>query len=176
MLSHKVNDETSLCLSMASFAEELFALTDKNRTFLRQWLPWLDSVQTPSDSQQFILNQLKLLSEGKALHLCIFHQGRLAGCLAFNQIDNINGIGKIGYWLGQEFNGQGIMTTSVRQLIQLGQQYYSLQKIEIRCATGNHRSMAIPQRLGFTQEGTLHRAEKVNDQYYDHHIYSLLLD
>ncbi len=107
--------------------------------------------------------------------MTIFSEGVIVGVAGFNSLDQTNGIGYIGYWLGEGFNGKGIMTTVVRDLIDVGKNYYSLQKIEIRCATGNSRSRAIPERLGFTHEGTLRRAERVYDHWLDHEVYALLI-
>ena len=36
-------------------ADELFRVTDNNRDYLRQWLPWLDSIKRVEDSRTFIL-------------------------------------------------------------------------------------------------------------------------
>ena len=41
-------------------AKELFNLTDASRTYLREWLPWIDFTKTVADSEKFIdmtLNQ-----------------------------------------------------------------------------------------------------------------------
>jgi ribosomal-protein-serine acetyltransferase len=42
-----------------------------------------------------------------------------------------------------------------------------LHRVAIRCGTGNMRSCAIPQRLGFTREGLLREGEWVNDRWVD---------
>ncbi|MGL5795381.1 MAG: GNAT family N-acetyltransferase, partial [Waterburya sp.] len=96
-----------------------------------QWLPWLDNVQNPSDTKEFIESQLLRFQQGKALHMTIFYQDKVAGVVVFNQIDRINGIGHIGYWLGYEYNGKGIMTKSVKELIEIGHTYYSLNRFDI---------------------------------------------
>ncbi len=36
-------------------AHTLFALTDANRAYLREWLPWLDGTKSPEDTRAFIL-------------------------------------------------------------------------------------------------------------------------
>lgn len=94
--------------------------------------------------------------------------------VGFNTIDKVNGIGRIGYWLGEEYTGKGVMTKAVRELIHLGFKHWPLQKIEIHCAVNNMKSRAIPERLGFTNEGTLRRTVKVNDHFQDHVIYGIL--
>ena len=175
MFYRKLTDQIQISLSVPQFAEELFSLTDRNRSFLRVWLPWLDGTKASSDTRQFLEQQLHRFAKGEALHVTIFYEGAIAGVAGFNSIDRTNRIGYIGYWLGEEFNGKGIMTTVVRDLIAIGRDFYSLQKIDIRCATANARSRAIPERLGFSHEGTLRRAERVYEQWYDHEVYALLL-
>ena len=174
MFFREINPDLKLSLSIPQYGEELFQLTQKNRDFLKQWLPWLDDVKQASDTREFIELQLQRFQQGKALHITIFYQEKIAGVLGYNQIDSVNSIGYIGYWLGQEYNGKGIMTKSVRELINLGQSYYSLNRIDIRCAIDNYRSRAIPERLGFSNEGVIRHAAKVYNQYQDHVIYGLL--
>jgi ribosomal-protein-serine acetyltransferase len=174
MFFRNLNNEIKLSLSIPQYAEELFKLTDRNRDFLKQWLPWLDTITKPSDTKKFIEAQLLRFQQGESLHVTIFYQDKIAGVLGYNRIDQVNGIGHAGYWLAQEYNGKGIMTESVKDLIHLGYGYYSLNRIEIRCAVENHKSRAIPERLGFQQEGIIRRAEKVYGNHLDHAVYGLL--
>lgn len=174
MFFREIDPELKLSLSIPQYAEELFELTHKNRDFLKQWLPWLNNVQAISDTKEFIKSQLLRFQKAEALHITIFYQDRIAGVVGYNQIDRINNIGHIGYWLGQEYNGKGIMTKSVRELIEIGHSYYSLHRFDIRCAVKNSRSRAIPERLGFKNEGIIRQAEKVYDNYFDHVVYGLL--
>ena len=174
MFFREIDRDLKLSLSIPQYAEELFELTDKNRDFLKQWLPWLDAVREISDTKNFLELQLFRFQKGEALHITIFYQDKIAGVLGYNQIDRDNNIGHIGYWLGEEYNGKGIMTESVKELIEIGHVYYSLRRFDIRCAVNNNRSRAIPERLGFKNEGVIRQAEKVYDNYFDHVIYGLL--
>lgn len=176
MFSRILSDSLRISLSIPQYADELFALTDRNRLFLRRWLPWLDDTRSPEDTRKFLALQLQRFARGESLHVTIFSNGSIAGVAGFNSLDLTNGIGYVGYWLGEEFTGKGIMTSVVRDLIEVGSGFYSLQKIDIRCATGNSRSRAIPERLGFRHEGTLRRAECVNGEWFDHEVYALLID
>jgi ribosomal-protein-serine acetyltransferase len=51
---------------------------------------------------------------------------------------------------------------------------WKLHRVQIRAATGNTKSRAIPERLGFEQEGILLEAERVGDRYQDLVLYARL--
>ncbi|VFQ46799.1 GNAT family N-acetyltransferase [Desulfoluna butyratoxydans] len=174
MFYRQLDRHIQLRLSVPHFADELFQLTEKNRDYLKRWLPWLDSIKKPEDTRHFIDLQRHRFSKGLALHETIFYRGRIAGVLGYNLLDHANGIGHIGYWMGEEYTGKGIMTRAVKDLVMMGYHYWDLQKVEIRCGVENIRSRAIPERLGFTEEGTLRRVEKFYDQYRDLVVYGLL--
>ena len=174
MFFREINREIRVSLTITQYADELFALTEKNREFLGRWLPWLDTVSKPDDTRSFIRTQLDRFARSEALHETIFFENRIAGVLGYNLIDNDNGVGQVGYWLAEEFTGRGIMTLAVQDLITLGFEYFGLQKVEIRCAVENRKSRAIPERLGFRQEGVIRRGEKVSDRYLDLVPYGLL--
>jgi ribosomal-protein-serine acetyltransferase len=48
-----------------------------------------------------------------------------------------------------------------------------LGRVEIRAATGNARSRAIPIRLGLRDEGVVRRAEWLYDHFVDHVVYAI---
>ncbi|MBK1877078.1 GNAT family N-acetyltransferase [Pelagicoccus mobilis] len=175
MFTRRINEKTEVALGVPQFAEELYELTDTNRTFLKKWLPWLDSIKEPNDTKKFIAGELQRFAEGKGLFGVIFYEGRIAGVVGFNLIESDNQSGHIGYWLGEAYNGKGLMTDSVKDLIELGKEHYSLRRFEIRCAVENSKSRAIPERLGFVNEGTLRSVEKVYDKWYDHVVYGLVV-
>ena len=174
MFFRHVDENIKLSLSIPCYAEKLFALIHRNREFLGRWLPWVDDAASAFDTRVFIEDQLLRFQRGEALHVTIFHKGDIAGVLGYNRIDRAGGTGHIGYWLGEEYNGKGIMTASVRDLIGLGFRYYSLKRLEIRCAVGNVKSRAIAERLGFRQEEPLSGAEMAGSGDPDQVAYGLL--
>ncbi|QDV41633.1 Ribosomal-protein-serine acetyltransferase [Stieleria neptunia] len=174
MFSRQVTDQITLRLALPFYAEPLFRLTDENRGYLRRWLPWLDAVTEVDQTRRFLVAQLDRFAKGDALCVLIFWEHELIGVAGFHTIDATNQIGTIGYWLAEAFTGRGIMTHVVQSLIDVGQQYYWLQRFEIRCAVDNHASRAIPERLGFKLEGVLQRAEKIYGRWHDMAVYALL--
>ena len=98
----------------------------------------------------------------------------MCGGVGFYCVDQPEKKATVGYWLGSEFTGHGIMVDAVRHLCQYGFQHLQLKKIEIRCAAQNLDSRKVPERLGFYYEGVQHKAEWLSDRYVDHAVYSIL--
>jgi ribosomal-protein-serine acetyltransferase len=156
-------------------AKVLFALVEANRERLRRWLPWPDANQTPADSRAYILWMRAQARAGLGLSFGLWWRDQLVGVAGFNWIDGANRSAAIGYWLAQEAEGHGLMTTAVSALLRHGFRTLRLNRIEIRVGVRNRRSRAIPKRLGFRHEGTLRQAEQLADRLVDHAVYGLLL-
>jgi ribosomal-protein-serine acetyltransferase len=155
-------------------AEELFAVTDRNRAHLLRWLPWVDATRTPNDSSLFVRHAIEEQASLRAVHCAITLRKEIIGVIAFNAIDHLHRSSTIGYWLAQTHTGNGYMTGAVRALIQLGFEYLNLNRIEIRVAPENQASRAICIRLQFRHEGILREAEWLGDKFVDLEVYSLL--
>ena len=157
-------------------AAELYDLIDRNRNHLRVWMPWLDWNTTPADSQTFIKASLERFAVGNGLDAGIWFEGVLAGVIGLHYINYNSRKTEIGYWLGADFSGHGIMTKTCSALLEHCFEDLKLHRVEIRCAEQNFKSCAIPERLGFGLEGTMRDAEWLYDHFVSHKIYGLLED
>jgi ribosomal-protein-serine acetyltransferase len=155
-------------------AEELFALTDSSRRYLREWLPWLDATQSVGDTRTFIESALRQLAANAGFQMGIWNAERLVGVIGYHHHDWMNRSTNIGYWLGEQYQGRGIMTKSCSALVEYAFESWSMHRVEIRCAVGNLKSRGIPERLGFQQEGLLRDAEWLYNHYVDHIVYGML--
>ena len=169
-----VDQELQLVMLKPEHARVLFSLTDANRAYLRQWLPWLDSVRTQIDTEGFIAKSILVYQENRALTAGIWWRDELVGVIGHNRIDWDNHIAHPGYWLAETKQGRGIMTRCVRALVQHAFESLKLNRIEICAALGNHRSEAVPARLGFTREGVRRQGEWLYDRFVDLNVFSLL--
>jgi len=172
-VSIKISDTLELRTRQTEDAAELFALTEANRAFLRQWLPWLDYCMSPDDTRGNIERTLCQAEVGAGLAVCIWFENRIAGVTGFNEISKANRSGQIGYWLGEEHTGRGIMTASVRALVDYGFSTIGLNRATIAAATGNRRSRAVAERLGFELEGVAREAGWLYDHFEDHALYAM---
>lgn len=155
-------------------AKALFALVEANRLRLGRWLPWPATNLCVQDSRAYILRVRAQARAGLAQSFGLWWQEQLVGIAGFVWIDAANRRAAIGYWLAQEAEGHGLMTAAVKALLRHGFRTLQLNRIEIRAGVRNHRSRAIPRRLGFRHEGTLRQVERLGDRFVDHSVYSLL--
>jgi ribosomal-protein-serine acetyltransferase len=175
MFEHRVDSELSLVFPQPHLAEELFALIETNRTFLRRWLQWLDQTTTIEDTKAFLTSAAEQAAHEDGLQCAIMSNNRLVGMVGFPCIMKFTMTGHIGYWLDEAANGQGIMTKCVREIIAIGFSQLHLKKVEIHCHVDNVRSRAIPERLSLKQEGILRQAGNLYGTLVDHVVYGMIM-
>lgn len=168
-----VDDAISLNLLQEKDATTLFQLVQKNRHYLRRWLPWVDNIQQRMDQETFIRTENQRWEENKALTLGVWYRKKLVGVVCFHAFDWQHRTTGIGYWLDEAHQGKGIVTKACKALIDIGFQQLGLSTLAISCATENYKSQAIPIRLGFVWQQTITNKEWLYDHYVDHHIYLL---
>ncbi len=168
-----VSPEIVLRTRTVDDAEEIFALVDSNRQYLRRWLPWLDMNTGPEHTREHIQRCNKQQQEGTGLVLAITEQEKIIGMLGYNEIDRSNRGGFIGYWLSESHTGRGIMTQSCRSLINYGFSELNLNRQGIGAAVENRASRSIPERLGLALEGIERDAEWLYDHFVDHAFYAI---
>ena len=174
MFHRRLDKDIELRLLELRHAPEVFARIHGCRAYLRVWLPWVDQTQDVADVEAFIREAIGQFANGEAVHVGIWYGGVFAGVVGYHLIDLRNRIGEIGYWLGEAFQGRGIMTKACRAMVAYGFSERGFNRIEMHCAPGNRKSRAIPERLGFRIEGTLRQAEKFSDRFVDNVVYGLL--
>jgi ribosomal-protein-serine acetyltransferase len=169
-----VDKEVELALLDFFHAEELFKLIIENDKYLRVWLPWLDNNQTLESMKTFIASTKKKFSENNGFEVVINYNNQIAGILGVHPIDWANKKTSIGYWVSESFQGNGLVTKSCKSVLDCLFNKYNLNRIEIECGIENKKSRAIPERLGFVQEGIKRENEWLYDHYVDSIVYSML--
>jgi ribosomal-protein-serine acetyltransferase len=158
----------------AGEAKLLFTIADRNRARLRRWLPWVDLTKSPEDTRLFILRCLDQYHSNLGPQAGVWVDGVLSGTVGCHPIDWPNRNCSIGYWLDSAHEGKGVITRCCSALLDYLFDELGLHRVEIRCGTGNTRSCAIPERLGFRREGVANGAEWVNDRWVDLVIWGIL--
>jgi len=170
----QIEEDIELRLLEERHTEELFVLVNGNRHYLREWLPWLDNNRSIEDTEEFLRDSLEQFRVNNGFQCGIWYRGELAGVIGYHRIDWVNRATSIGYWLGAGFQGMGLMTKACRALINYAFDEMRLNRVEIRCAVENRKSRAIPERLGFKEEGVIRQAEWLYDRFVDHVVYGMI--
>ncbi|MCP3764354.1 GNAT family N-acetyltransferase [Domibacillus sp. A3M-37] len=174
MYKAAIDEDNYLAILEPRHAKELYQLIDSSRENISKWLTFPKKTNKVEDSLAFIEKSLKRLSDNNGYWAGIWHKGRIAGSIGFLYIDWNARKTEIGYWLGDEYLGKGLTTKAAKLFINHSFEELDLRKVEINVASENLKSKAIPERLGFTAEGTIRNYEFLNGQYHDRIIYGLL--
>ncbi|MEO8146582.1 MAG: GNAT family protein [Bacteroidia bacterium] len=172
----KVDDTISLEIVDHAHAGTIYNLVDANRQQLREWLPWVDNMHTVEFIKNFITDSKKRYDEKSDFAYVILLNDTIVGRIGVYKIDHQNKIGSIGYWLGYDIQGKGIITKTCKELTSYCFNNLDLNRIEIKCGTENYKSQAIPERLNFEKEGTIRQGELVYNKFIDLFSYAMLRD
>ncbi len=153
---------------------DLFKLIEDNRSHLEEFLPWISGATVEQDIILYIEYCLGKIAADKGLQLMIFEEENMIGSIGFYEINKQDRKANINYWLINDYVGKGIITQSCKAIINYGFEELKLNRLEIRCATENTKSQAVPERLGFIKEGKLRSCEWLNNRFVDHFVYSML--
>ena len=174
MFRGQVRDDVYLQLLEERLAAEVFSLVDREREYLREWLPWVDATQTLDDTLSFIRSSLEQFASNHGFAAGIWSEGRFCGVIGTHKLDLLNQKGEIGYWLGRSFQGQGIVTAACRAVVTHLLYGMELNRVTIHCAAGNEKSCAVARRLGFTEEGLAREAQLLHGRFYDLRCFVML--
>lgn len=170
----QVDDTISLEFLEEMHAESLLNVVNANRTYLREWLPWVDHMQTVANFTHYIIDTKKSAAAETDFGYAIIIDKNIVGRIGMHHINRQNKIGEIGYWLADGLQGRGIITKSCKALINHGFTELGLNRIEIKCGVGNDKSRAIAEKLQFKPEGILRQAELLNGKFIDLYLYAMI--
>lgn len=167
----KATVSQDICLETLSqqHAQDIFTTLDTHRDELREWLPFVDFTHSVQDSIDFVA-----YSEQAEKTFAIRFKGLFAGLVGLKDIDNSNQSAEMGYWLSPLYQNKGIVTAACRYLIGYAFAKLNLNRIQIRVAVGNTKSIRVTEKLGARFEGIQREAEKLASGFTDIHVYSIL--
>ena len=131
---------------------------------------------TEKDARDFVA--LCLQNEGRG-QLCraIDVGGQAVGTISLTVGGDVyRRSGELGYWLGEEFWGRGIMTAAVQRICREGFERFDLVRIYAEPFASNTASRRVLEKAGFTLEGVMRRGVYKDGQVLDYCMYALLRD
>lgn len=157
-----------------NMAEVVFEAINRDREYLKEWLPFIEETQQVIQTEEFIRTIVSQRGKKKDEIFTIWYNQEFAGLIGFKDTDWINHKTELGYWLTEKMQGKGIATASVKELVKNAFKKLGMNRVQIKVARGNVKSASIPKRLGFQFEGTERAGEFHQGKYLDLEVYSLL--
>lgn len=141
----------------------LWDAVEESREHLLPWLSWGDTHKSPMDSEEFVrkMHARWYLREDMPVGIWERATERYLGGSGLHRIDWEVPSFEVGYWLRKSAVGHGYMTEAVRLLCSMAFETLGANRVHIQVAAGNHKSAAIPPRLGFVHESTQRNAKRV---------------
>jgi RimJ/RimL family protein N-acetyltransferase len=137
--------------------QAIFEAIDESRTHILPWMPWGQFHTDPQSTEAQVRKWIArwIVREDMPVGMFELHTGRYLGGSGLHRIDWDVRSFEIGYWIRKSAEGNGYVTEAVQLLSDMAFEALAANRVFIRCAVDNHRSAAVPQRLGFVEEGVL---------------------
>jgi ribosomal-protein-serine acetyltransferase len=175
MFRRTVTPQIEMRLFDAADAEAAYPVVERNRAYLRVWLPWVDRTYSAAEFRNFIETiAIPQYEANNGPNCGIWVDGEFSGGIGCHAIDWANRHCSIGYWVDAAYQGKGIVTECCVSLLDYLFDELGLHRVVIECGTANTRSCAIPERLGFQREGLKREAELVAGRWLDLVMWSML--
>ncbi len=123
---------------------------------------------TRSHAESFI----ELLStNGHEHEFGIEYDQSIVGMVGLVRFDHANHQAELGYWLGRDFRGKGIMKEAVNLILSYGYDDLKIHKIVAYIRPANTASWKLLESAGFMREGLLKDNRLIKGEYVDHYVY-----
>lgn len=157
-----------------SDSKVIFNVIDSHRSYLRKWLTFIDTSKNESSTINYIESTRSYNKNGDVVFVINF-EGKIAGLIGYEAINIYRRKAELGYWIFPQYEGRGIMSSAVKEMLYLGFIEYKFNRIEIKCALKNIRSASIATKFNFKLEGIERDGELLSSGVYtDVLVYSLL--
>lgn len=149
-------------------------LRETSRDFLTPWEPmWPKDALSYGYYCSLLRRQWREWRNGHAYAFSIFHydgtQPILVGGITLGDIIYAAAQkGTVGYWIGQPYARQGLMSEALDLVCNFAFTTLHLQRVEASCLPHNESSKALLRRMGFEQEGYAKAYLQINGKREDH--------
>ncbi len=114
------------------------------------WMPWCHDQYSETEALEWFDSCARGISSGESYDVGLFDKddGLLLGSVAINQIDSVNRIGNIGYWIRRTQQQKGIAVSAVRMMHQFGLGELGLNRLIIVVVESNLASRRVAEKSG----------------------------
>jgi len=173
-----INEKSELYLRALTLNdhEVFFKLLVDNYDYFKASLMWMVKDELYEQSLESLRLRIAMTFGENNLPLWfgIYFNDTLCGLIGFNELDEENNMGEIGYFICKRQSAKGLMTQSLSQIIAYSFEELTLNKLELYINIDNRASIRLANKHGFKLESTNGEAVKMGDNYLNQHLYGLL--
>jgi [ribosomal protein S5]-alanine N-acetyltransferase len=173
-------DRVMLRQPQTSDHPEWSALREQSREFLKPWEPiWPVDDLTRGAFRRRLKRYAEDQRADQAYSFFIFRKtdnALVGGITLANVRRGVAQAGSIGYWMGEPFARDGLMSAALHVLIPFSFATLRLHRLEAACIPTNVASICLLEKSGFQREGYARQYLCINGLWQDHLLYARVKD
>ncbi len=151
-------------------------LRAQSRDFLTPWEPsWARDELTRSAFKRRLRRYGEDRLSGRGFAFLVFKSDTerlVGGCNLSNVRRGVAQTASLGYWVGQPYRRQGLISAAVEAACAFAYTELRLHRVEAACIPENAPSRGLLEGVGFAEEGLAQSYLKINGQWRDHVTYA----
>jgi [ribosomal protein S5]-alanine N-acetyltransferase len=151
-----------------------------SRHFLEPWEPTWPSDALSRDAFYRRLNRYASdWRNDTGYSMFVFEQesGALLGGISLSNVRRgVAQCGTLGYWIGEDYAGQGYMREGLGVMVGFCFNELGLHRVEAACLPTNGASRGLLTASGFSEDGFARKYLKIRGVWQDHLLFSLLAE
>jgi [ribosomal protein S5]-alanine N-acetyltransferase len=157
--------------------EDWASLRARSRQFLEPWEPsWPADALSRMSFRSRVTRYAEDWRTDQSYNFFIFsHDDELVGGIGLSNVRRgVSETASLGYWVGEPFARQGLMTASLPLVLDFSFDRLRLHRVEAACLPTNVPSRALLTRTGFHQEGYARQYLCIAGKWQDHVLFAIL--
>ena len=153
----------------------------KSRAYLTPWEPeWGAEVLTHKFYTNYVRRSWREWRQDKGYAFLIFPKGcdgthKPLGGITITDVSRGDlDYATLGYWMGEDYAGRGIMTEAAALVRDFAFNVLQLDRLDATCMPHNEPSKKILERTGFVECGFAFRYLQINGKMEDHLLYRMM--
>jgi [ribosomal protein S5]-alanine N-acetyltransferase len=154
-------------------ADELAGIYRTNRDFLQPFEPTRPEDFFTAEVQR---ERIERIGDDR-WRWAIEDEGRIVGVISLGDVlrESLQ-LANVGYFVAQAFNGRGLATRAVADVVRFAFGEAGLHRLEAGTLPDNHASQRVLEKNGFVRYGLARGLLKIDGVWRDHVLFELLND
>lgn len=157
--------------------EEWASLRARSRGFLSPWEPsWPADALSRAAYRARIARYAEDWRTDQGYNFFVFREDEaLVGGIGLSNLRRgVSEMASLGYWMGEPFARQGLMSAALPVVLAFGFERLRLHRIEAACLPSNVPSRRLLLRSGFREEGYARQYLCIEGKWQDHLLFAML--